>query len=115
MAETQDINASVSSMGYGFEVTVTFNGVNIGMKGGQSESMRLFSKDHSMLQEAPPEMRSRLFVLQPGENSLHLEWKKTGQESDKLTFEIYLEGKEEPFLSYSTADKEGAFDKTFSL
>lgn len=115
MTEPKDINATVSSMGYGFQVTATFNGVDIGMKGGQSESMRLFSKDHSMFNEVPPEMRSRLFVLQPGENAFHLAWKKTGQESDKLTFEMYLEGKEEPYFLFSTTDKEGVFDKTFSL
>ncbi len=115
MAETQDINASVNCMGYGFEVTVTFNGIDIEMKGGQSESKRLFNKTHSMFNEAPEEMRSRLFVLQPGENSFHLAWKKTGQETDRLTFEMYLEGKDEPFFSYSSTDKEGTFDKTFSL
>lgn len=102
-------------MGYGYTVTALINGVNVGVKGGQSEAMRLFSADHPMLKEAAPDMRARLFILKPGENTLHLEYKKTGGETDRLTFELYLLGQEEPFLSFATADAAGAVDKTFSL
>jgi len=121
MAENKEINASISCMGYGYTVKIIINGVDIGVKGGQSESKRLFNTDHPMFNEAPEEMRSRLFVLKHGENTIHIECKKTGtdtqgaQGADKVTFEMYLEEQTEPFLLYTTTDPAGTFDKTFSL
>lgn len=115
MADIKEINASVSSMGYGYTVKVTVNGVDIGVKGGKSESMRLMNTDHPMFNEATPEIRARLFVLKPGENALHVEYKKTGGPNDRLTFDMYLLGQEEPLFTYSTSDAEGVLDKIVTL
>jgi len=102
-------------MGYGFTVKVLVNGVDIGVKGGQSESKRLFSVEHPMKKEAPPEWQARLFVLKSGENDIHIEFRKTGVETDKLTFELNLENQSEPYLSFSSTDPSGTFDKKFVL
>ncbi len=115
MADTKEINASVGCMGYGYTVKVTVNGVDIGMKGGMSESKRLMNTDHPMVNEATPEIRAQLFVLKPGENTVHVECKKTGGPNDRLTFDMYLLGQEEPLFTYSTSDAEGVFDKSFTL
>jgi len=115
MVEYKEINASLSCMGYGYTVAAVINGVDVGVKGGQSEAMRLFSVIHPMLQEATPDMRSRLFVLKPGKNSLQLDFKKTGGPTDRLTFELYMLGQDEPFLSFVTADASGTYEKTFIL
>ncbi len=102
-------------MGYGYTVKVTINGVDIGMKGGQSESKRLFNTDHPMASEATPEIRAQLFVLKSGENTLHLECSKTGGPDDRLTFEMYVGDSEAPLFSFVTSDAQEKFDKTFSL
>jgi hypothetical protein len=115
MTANFQIYASVQSMGYGYEVKALVNGKDIGLKGGMSEAKRLFGTDDPMKENMPPEMRERLFVLQKGNNTLHVEYKKTGIESDKLTFEFFTG--ENPVLSskIETGDANGAEDRTFSL
>lgn len=109
-----EINAVINSMAYGYEIKVLINGVDIGMKGGQSESKALFGKDDPMRAQAIPAMQS-LFSLQPGNNTIHLEYKKTGQPEDQLTFTMNIGEQPEPIISFQPSETNGTFEKTFSL
>lgn len=111
----KEINASISCMGYGYQVKILVNGVDIGVKGGMSESKRLFNTDHPMRKEATPEMQEHLFVLKPGENKLHIEAKKTGGETDNLSVDLYVGGGLDPFLTFKSSDPEANFDQTVTL
>jgi len=115
MDTAKEITARIQCMGYGYQVKVLINGVDIGVKGGQSEGKGLFGRDHPMKSEATPDMQARLFVLKPGENAVHLEFKKTGGETDKLTFELFTDDPLEPSVTFSSTDPAGTFDKTFIL
>ena len=110
-----ELGATVSCMGYGYEVRVLINGTDIGVQGGKSESKRLFGAESELKKDAPADMRDRLFVLKPGENSLSVQCKKTGQEQDRLTFEMYVGEQVEPFISFVTSDASATFEKTFAL
>jgi hypothetical protein len=102
-------------MGYGFQVKALINGLDIGMKGGQSESKRFMGVDHPMKQEAAPEMAAKYFILKPGENTLHLEFTKVGVPTDKLSLDITKGEETEPFVKFESTDASGVVDKTFTL
>lgn len=110
-----EINASISSMGYGYQVKVLINGIDIGVKGRQSESKRLFNMDHPMRSQATPEMQAQLFVLKPGENTIHIEFQKTGTPEDQLTLEIYLGDTPAPAVLFKTTDASGIFDQILKI
>lgn len=59
MPEQKEINASFSCMCYGFEVKLLVNGIDVGVKGGLSESKRLFNSDHPMASQATAEIRAQ--------------------------------------------------------
>ncbi|OGP56268.1 MAG: hypothetical protein A2Y65_03945 [Deltaproteobacteria bacterium RBG_13_52_11] len=115
MKPQNDINAILSCFGYGYKVSVTINGVPTSIKGGKSESMRLFNQDNEMAKSAPPEMK-KLFMLKPGENQIQIEYKKEGTANDKLTLSLELEGYPAPvFLLYSAKKPSGKVTKSVIL
>lgn len=96
-----ELMAVLSCFGYGYKVSVVINGVPTSIKGGKSESMRLFNQDNEMAKNASPEMK-KLFILKPGANQIQIEFKKEGGANDKLTLSLELEGYPAPvFLLYS--------------
>jgi hypothetical protein len=107
MNPDNDLMAVLSCFGYGYNVSVVINGVPASIKGGKSESMRLFNQDNEMAKSASPEMK-KLFILKPGENQIQIEFKKEGGANDKLTLSLELEAYPAPvFLLYSAKKPAG--------
>lgn len=114
--EKEEIGAIISSMSYGYKVKVLINGNDIGMKGGMSESKRLFEKDSPMSKQAPFEMRKKLFVLQKGQNTISVEYKKDGKnEHDHAEITLEAEGYPAPIFKMDTKKPSGKVEKTFDL
>src|SRR3989344_1206651 len=90
----KDISATLSCWGYGYDGKVIINGIDIGIKGGKSESKRLFLLDNPMISKATGDLK-KLFCLKAGKNKVHIECSKTSSsQSDK--FEVSLEILEYP-------------------
>jgi hypothetical protein len=115
MNPDNDLMAVLSCFGYGYKVSVVINGVPTSIKGGKSESMRLFNQDNEMAKSAAPEMK-KLFILKPGENQMQIEFKKEGGANDKLTLSLELEAYPAPvFLLYSAKKPAGKVNTSVIL
>jgi len=87
----EELMAAIDVMAYGYEVSVSINGADIGISGGKSQSLRLMGRDHPMASRLPDDMKN-LACLQPGENELEIAYKRTpGEDSSGLTIEIKSE------------------------
>jgi len=115
MNPDNDLMAVLSCFGYGYKVSVVINGVPTSIKGGKSESMRLFNQDNEMAKSAAPEMK-KLFILKPGANQIQIEFKKEGSANDKLTLSLELEAYPAPvFLLYSAKKPSGEVNTSVIL
>lgn len=112
-SEQKDIDGSISSMGYGYNLKVLINGKDIGIKGGMSEGKRLFSVEHSLKDQMAPEISAQLCVLKPGENTVHMEYSKTGTAPEHLTVDVYLDAAD-PVVKLDTTEPSGVLDQTFT-
>ena len=104
-AAEPELNAVLSVMGYGHAVKVLVNGVDVGVTGGKSQSMRLFNKGHPWSAKASPQMRARNFVLVPGENEFVVEFTREPKSNDRLTITLEAEGYPGPLLDISNTGK----------
>ena len=104
-AAEPELNAVLSVMGYGHKVIVLVNGVDVGITGGKSQSMRLFNKGHPWSAKASPEMRARNFVLVPGANEFIVEFTRDSKSNDRLTIELQSEGYPQPLLTLVNTGK----------
>jgi len=105
VAAEPELNAVLSVMGYGHKVKVLVNGVDVGITGGKSQSMRLFNKGHPWSAKASPEVRARNFVLVPGENELIVEFTREPKSNDRLTVTLDAEGYPGPLLDITNTGK----------
>jgi hypothetical protein len=103
-----DIDAILSCFSYGYTAKVVINGRDTGIKGGKSESSRLFNQDHPMSKEAPPEMRDRFFLLKEGENQIQVEFTKQGGQPSDLLLSLELDGYPAPVFLVSSKSKASA-------
>ena len=86
-----DLMGAMDVMAYGYRVAVSINGVDMGIKGGKSESARLFGTEHSMVSQFPEEMK-RLACLKEGANEIRVDYERLKDEdSTGLTIEIKSE------------------------
>jgi hypothetical protein len=104
-AAEPELNAVLSVMGYGHTVKVLVNGVDVGITGGKSQSMRLFNKGHPWSAKASPEMRARNFVLVPGTNEFTIEFTREAKSNDRLTITVEAEGYPGPLLDLTNIGK----------
>jgi hypothetical protein len=104
-AAEAELNAVLSVMGYGHAVKVLVNGVDVGVTGGKSQSMRLFNKGHPWSAKASPQMRERNFVLVPGTNEFVIEFTREPRSNDRLTITLEAEGYPGPLLDVSNTGK----------
>ena len=104
-AAEPELNAVLSVMGYGHTVKVLVNGVDVGITGGKSQSMRLFNKGHPWSAKASPEMRARNFVLVPGVNEFVIEFTRDPKASERLTITLEAEGYPGPLLDLTNVGK----------
>ncbi|MCD4744576.1 MAG: hypothetical protein K8R67_19100, partial [Desulfobacteraceae bacterium] len=90
---SKDLAGAIEVMAYGYNVVVLINGIDIGIKGGKSESKRLFGTDHSMVSELPEDMKN-LACLKMGANEIRVDYQEF-QEVDSppspLTIELRSE------------------------
>ena len=109
MAQSKGIAGALSCWGYGYKAKVLINGKDVGMIGGKSENLRLFSKEHEMYADAPPKIRERLFILKEGDNGISVEFTKaSGKESDYLQISLEIEDYPAPvFLLHSRVKPSG--------
>jgi len=100
--------------GYGYNVKALINGMATNIKGGKSESRRLFYKTSKLAKEAPAEMK-KYFLFNEGENQIQAEFEKTG-EIFGLTLYVWLESEPMPsFLLYSKDKAKDKLDKKFII
>ncbi len=112
MESPTDIVAVLSCFGYGYQAKVLINGRDTGIKGGRSESMRLFARDNKMAKEVPPETRDRYFVLKEGENQLQVDFTKQGSGDNALSISLEIERYPAPvFLLHSKSKVTGKIEK----
>ena len=69
----KDLVGAIDVMAYGYNVVVLINGVDIGIRGGKSESKRLFGRDHSMMSKLPEDMKN-LACLKKGGNEIRVDY-----------------------------------------
>jgi hypothetical protein len=87
----KDLMGVINVMAYGYSVKVFINSVDIGIKGGKSESLRLFEKEHSMAPQLPEDMK-KLACLKTGENEIKVEYQRMKDvDSTGLTVELKSE------------------------
>lgn len=75
----------LSSCRYGYSVKMLVNGKDVGPSGGRSEGKRIFSTDHPMYADAPPELRE-LAIRYEGMAIITPKWAKhleTAADSEK--------------------------------
>ena len=104
-AAEPELNTALSVMGYGHAVKVLVNGVDVGVTGGKSQSMRLFNKGHPWSAKASPQMRARNFVLVAGENEFVIEFSREPGSKDRLTITLEAEGYPGPLFDVSNTGK----------
>jgi hypothetical protein len=104
-ATEPELNAVLSVTGYGHAVKVLVNGVDVGISGGQSQSMRLFNKGHPWSAKASPQTRKRNFVLVPGENEFVVEFAQNPKSRDRLTVTLEVKGYPAPLLDISNTGR----------
>lgn len=69
----KDLAGAIDVMAYGYNVAVLINGVDVGIRGGKSESKRLFGTDHSMMSKLPEDMKN-LACLKAGANEIQVDY-----------------------------------------
>ena len=117
----KDLAGAIEVMAYGYNVVVLINGVDIGIKGGKSESKRLFGTDHSMMSELPEEMK-KLACLKVGANEIRVDYQGLQDvDSTGMTIELRSEQqfgtdecqfhfREEPDENYESKSMTESFD-----
>ena len=85
---TKEIMGTIDAMAYGYNVKIFITGVDIGIGGGKSESVRLFGKEHSMVSRLPEEMK-HLACLKTGQNEIKVDYQRLKDvDSTGLTVEL---------------------------
>lgn len=85
---TRDLNAILTVLARGYNVTITINGIDIGVRGGKSESIKLFSQGSPMVSALPEDMKNQV-CLQEGENLLFASYERLDDTaSNELTIEL---------------------------
>ncbi len=85
---SEELMAVINVMAYGYEVSVSVNGIDIGIHGGKSESKRLMGENDPNSSRLPPDMKN-LACLKSGENELEIVHRVLkAEESTGLTIEI---------------------------
>ncbi len=117
----KDLAGAIDVMAYGYNVAVLINGLDIGIRGGKSESKRLFGRDHSMVSKLPEDMKN-LACLKMGTNEIHVNYQglqnvdSTGLTVDLRsaeqfgTDECLFHFREEPDENYESKSMTESFD-----
>ena len=89
----RELNAILTVIAIGYEVKITINNIDIGVKGLKSESLKLFGKNNPTKPMLPEDMKKQI-CLQDGKNTIIVHCKCVDEASShELTIE--LQGKEQ--------------------
>ncbi len=84
----RELNAILTVLANGYDVTIEINGMDIGIQGQKSESLKLFGKNNPTAPVLPEDMKKQV-CLQEGENSVSVNCKRTDAVSaSELTIEL---------------------------
>ena len=84
----RELNAILTVIAVGYEVKITINGIDIGVKGLKSESLKLFGKDNPAQPVLPEDMKKQI-CLQDGQNTIIVHCKRVDEASSpELTIEL---------------------------
>lgn len=84
----RDLDAALTVIAIGYDVNVIINGIDIGIRGQKSESVKLFGIQSKMARVLPEDMKGQA-CLKEGENLITVESKYTDAESlAELTIEL---------------------------
>ncbi len=84
----KDMMAAITILAKGYEVNIVINGIDIGITGGKSESLKLFGETHSMVPVLPEDMK-QLVCIKKGQNMITVKFKCLFNASeDGLTIEV---------------------------
>lgn len=115
----KEIMAALDMMAYGYGVSVAINGTDLGLKGGHSESVRLFGAGSPTAKTLPPQF-AKLACLKSGENEIVVKYSKLPDaQMPSLTIDIktqeqFEKGGHAFFVDHLTEDS-GEIRKTFTL
>jgi hypothetical protein len=88
---SEEMMCTIDVMAYDYEVKVLINNIDIGLKGGKSESKRLFGKNHPMVKQLDEKSRC-LVCLKEGENEIQIEYRQlTDEFPGPMTIEMRAE------------------------
>ncbi len=117
----RELNAILTVIAIGYEVKITINNTDIGVKGLKSESLKLFGKDNPTLPVLPEDMKKQI-CLQDEQNTIVVNCKRVKEDSSpELTIELQAR---EQFVSGATVfskkeklevGQEKEFTEVFSL
>ena len=117
----RELNAILTVLANGYDVTIEINGIDLGIRGQKSESLKLFGKNNPTAPVLPEDMKKQV-CLQDGENSISVNCKRIDPTSgSELTIELqardlFVNGatnfsrKEKPDVG-----KEKSFTDTFTI
>ena len=84
----RELNAILTILANGYDISIEINGKDIGIRGQKSESLKLFGKNNPTLPVLPEDMKKQI-CLQDGENSISVNCKRIDPRSaPELTIEI---------------------------
>jgi len=84
----RELNAILTILANGYDVRIEINGIDIGIRGQKSESLKLFGKYNPTAPVLPEDMRNQV-CLQEGENSILINCKRIDAKSaSELTIEL---------------------------
>ncbi|MCB2186410.1 MAG: hypothetical protein KQJ78_08340 [Deltaproteobacteria bacterium] len=99
-AAAEPLKALLDCFGYGYQVSVSLNGTPLPLiKGGGQQASRLFGANHPMKGQAPAD-HAYLFCLKEGENTITVEFQKTGAGERPLEVKLALPGRYDKPLFY---------------
>ena len=84
----RELNAIFTVLANGYDVTIEINGIDIGIRGQKSESLKLFGKNNPTAPVLPEDMKKQV-CLQEGENLISVNCKRIDPASgSELTIEL---------------------------
>ena len=118
----KELMGAMDVMAYGYKVTVSINGIDVGITGGRSQSARLLGTDHPMVSSLPEELK-HLACLKEGANEIQVDYQRLKDEdSTGLTIELRSEeqfGTDECLFSFheepDAGDESGSVTKSFDM
>ncbi len=115
--KTPEIAGVLNSDSYGYDLTCVINGHDLGIRGGQSESMRQSAENSEAAEAWPVKERGRYAPLHMGRNTVRITYKrKLPKEPFGLDITYEVLGYPAPIFYAHVEDRDaGTFEGTFDI